>query len=112
VETSILWTNRLFGVEIEIYLPSLLLLKQELSKNNISFLHAPNKDKHKLYNCVKLIHDSSLKPKPGLEAIEINLPPSSDFKLLYQICNILKNVNAVAIDNCALHIHTDIKDKT
>lgn len=105
---------RKFGVEIEVYLESIDQLKQELQKNDIPFIYE-EKGKKIYFDKVKLTKDITLiknEKELGLESIEINLPPSTDFILLKKICDILHKINAKVIRNCALHIHLDYSDKT
>lgn len=104
---------RKFGVELECYIDSLSTLLDAFVEHGIDYVFVKNSEKHVLYaNQVKLIKDSSLKKVDNLDSIELNLPPSVDFNLLYKICNILTIVNAQCILNCALHIHIDLTDKT
>lgn len=102
---------RKFGVEIECYVTSIKLLEELLQNNNVEYSYVHTKEKHVVYPHIKLIKDSSIKKMTNYESIEINTPPSVDFKYLQQVCDVLKQIDSLCCNNCALHIHIDLTDK-
>lgn len=104
--------SRKFGIEIEVFINDLEELKSKLEQYNIPYIYV-EKGKEVYFDKVKLTRDSSLfkhEKTSNLKGIELDLPPSEDYILLEKICNILQEINAKPIYNCALHIHMDCTD--
>lgn len=95
-----------FGIELEICVPSIAQLRNELIEAGIPVV-TPNST-HEVVNGWKLVRDSSIRTtKMGVELVS---PPSTDFEQLKIVCEVLKKVGASVNKSCGLHVHHDINE--
>lgn len=106
IQTLMMKRSLKFGLELEICVPSIAKLRNELIEAGIPVV-TPNST-HEVVNGWKLVRDSSIRTtKMGVELVS---PPSTDFEQLKIVCEVLKKVGASVNKSCGLHVHHDIKE--
>ena len=98
-----------FGVELELVVPSQRLLRDKLVENGIN-VKIPNDAHTVCENAWKIVYDGSIRAPRGFNGCELVSPPSTDFKELEIVCNVLKEIGAKTNTSCGLHVHHEIKE--
>ena len=99
-----------FGIELELVSPiSRYDLIEKLSDAGIN-IESP-RNTHSQVSGWKLVHDGSIRTtRKNPYGFELVSPPSTDFKELEIICEILKQEKIKSNTSCGMHVHHEIKE--
>ena len=106
---------RSIGIEIECGVYSIDDLIKRLKEKKLNCIYVPIKYKHKLFEGIKLISDSSI--NTSLESVELNSPiirkeeKKYNYNYLKKMIKVLEKIKAQTNESCALHIHIESGEK-